>query len=72
MERLATYKHSSSLQTFVNYGRKSFITLDPGLILIAGKAGAYLRGALYATPGYNKRSSFLWYSLMVKPLGGDQ
>jgi hypothetical protein len=29
MERLARDKHFSSLQKFVNYGQKSFITLSP-------------------------------------------
>ncbi len=31
LERLATDKHSSLLRIFVNYGRKFFITLAPGL-----------------------------------------
>jgi hypothetical protein len=30
MERLEMKKHTRLLRTFINYGRKSFITLDPG------------------------------------------
>ncbi len=30
LERLASDKHTSLLRTFVNYGRKFFITLDSG------------------------------------------
>jgi hypothetical protein len=33
LEKLARNKHSSLLQTFVNHGQKSFITLGPGQML---------------------------------------
>jgi hypothetical protein len=38
LERLAKDKHSSSLQKFVNYGRKIFIGLAPG----GSKASGYV------------------------------
>ncbi len=31
LEKLAKYKHSSLLRKSVNYGQKSFITMDPGV-----------------------------------------
>jgi hypothetical protein len=37
LEKLARVKHSSLLQTLVNYGRKSFITLTLGQIFDIGK-----------------------------------
>ncbi len=37
LERLVRHKHSTLLRSFVNYGRKSFVTMGPGEIF-PGKA----------------------------------
>jgi hypothetical protein len=45
--RPAMGKHSSLLQTFVNYGHESFITLDPGVDLYKIKSINVLRKNLF-------------------------
>jgi hypothetical protein len=42
LERPANDKHSSIIRTLINYDRKKFITLGPGLIFTV-TPGAYLR-----------------------------